>query len=103
MYGADALTMINKAIDNNKKYSVKKDDKGFYIEDDEHSLVIILILLSNNEQNEIEEKTIRMEMLENAGLDKFISNFGLTTFQYTKIEYNSRKLVKRIYLKQIEL
>ena len=32
MYGADVLTIINKAIDNNEENKVQKDNEGNYIE-----------------------------------------------------------------------
>ncbi len=33
IYGADILTIINKAIDNNEKYEIKKDENSEYIDD----------------------------------------------------------------------
>lgn len=33
LYGADVLTIINKAIDNNESYNIEKDENGFYIND----------------------------------------------------------------------
>lgn len=103
MYGADVLTLINKAIDVNEKNNIEKNVNGLYVENDENSVVVMITLLSTNDKGEIIEKNTQMEVMESGGLDRFISNFGLTTFQCTNIEYNSRKLVKRIYLKQIEL
>ena len=43
-----------------------------------------------------------METLEKAGLNEFISRFGLTTFECTNIEYNSQNKVSKISIKQLE-
>ena len=101
--GTDVLTLINKALDNNEKNYINKDENGFYIEDNEYSLIIEIIFITTDKDGQTDEKTTRMETLENAGLQKFISNFGLTTFQCTNIEYNSQNRVKKMTLKQIEL
>lgn len=103
MYGADVLTIINKAIDNNTEYEIKKDEEGFYIEDNEHSLKVELVLLSKNNEGKIEEKTHQMETLEKVGLNGFISNFGLTSFECSNIEYNNLKRVSKITVKQLEI
>lgn len=105
LYGADVVTLINKAIDNNndERYDIEKDENGFYIEDDIYSVEVELILLSKNEEGKIEKKAYKMETLENAGLTGFISNFGLTTFECTKIEYNHNNRVSKVIVKQLEL
>lgn len=103
MYGADVLTIINKAIDNNTEYDIKKDEEGFYIEDNEHSLRVELILLSKNNEGKLEEKIHQMETLEKVGLNGFISNFGLTSFECSNIEYNKQKRVSKIIVKQLEI
>lgn len=103
MYGADVLTIINKAIDNNESYSINKDKNGFYIEDNIYSINVELILLSKNEEEKIEEKVYKMETLEKAGLSGFISSFSLTPFECSKIEYNTNKRVSKIVIRQLEI
>ncbi len=103
MYGADVLTIINKAIDLNTTNDIQKDDDGFYIEDDNLSLKVELILLSTNDNGEVQELTYQMETLEKAGLDKFISSFGLVSFECTNIEYNSVGRACKIIIKQLEV
>ena len=66
IYGADVLTIINKAIDNNNSYNIKKDENGNYIEDDNYSLKIELILLSEDEDGKLKEVKYPMETLEKA-------------------------------------
>lgn len=103
IYGTDVLTIINKAIDNNEALEVKKDDKNFYIENEETSLKVDITLLSTDSEGKITEVTYPMENLQKADLNKFVSSFGLTSFECTNIEYNSKNRVKKVYLKQLEL
>ena len=35
IYGTDVITLINKAIDNNKKNNIHKDEKGYFIENED--------------------------------------------------------------------
>ncbi len=103
MYGADVLTIINSARENNTNHNVTKNEQGLYEENDENSMKVQIILLSKNEEGKIEEKTYPMETLEKAGLNTFISNFGLTTFECSNIEYNKQKRVNKITVKQLEM
>ncbi|MCI8519026.1 MAG: hypothetical protein HFJ51_02735 [Clostridia bacterium] len=103
LHGADILTIINKAIDNNKEHKLAKDEKGNYIDDNKFCIRIELILLAIDEDNNIKEVTYPMETLEKAGLDGFISSFSLTDFKYEKIEYNSENRVSKILVKQLEI
>lgn len=102
MYGADIVTIINKAIDNNEENNISKDENGNYIEN-EKSVKVELTLLSTDEDSKTIEVVYPMETLEKAGLNEFISNFGLTLFECTNIEYNSENRVSKIFVKQLEL
>lgn len=103
LYGADVLTIINKAIDNNEFNNVKKTDDGLYIENDDTSIKVTIILLKTNDKEEITEVVYDMEKLEKAGLDKFVSSFGITDFECTDLKYNSTGKVSKIFVKQIEI
>jgi len=103
LHGADILTIINKAIDNNKEHRIEKDENGNYINDDKFCVKIELILLTLDKDNEIKEVTYPMETLEKAGLDGFISGFSLTDFRLEKIDYNSENRVSKILVKQLEI
>lgn len=103
LYGADVLTIINKAIDNNTKNNVEKDEDGYYIKNDTNSLSVDIKLLSTDSKGEIQEVMYPMEVLEKAGLDTFISSFSLTTFDCKKIEYNTQGRISKILLEQLEL
>lgn len=103
MYGTDVLTIINKAIDSNENNKIARDENNYYVEDDSLSVKAYIILLSKNDKGDIEEKTFPMEQLEKAGLDGFLTNFNLTPFELSSIEYNSQKRVSKIIVKQLEL
>ena len=103
MYGTDVLTIINKAIDSNENNKIARDENNYYVEDDSLSVKAYIILLSKNDKGDIEEKTFPMEQLEKAGLDGFVTNFNLTPFEFSNIEYNSQKRVSKIIVKQLEL
>lgn len=91
VYGADVLTIINKAIDNNKIYKIEKDENGNYINDNVYTLNIDLILLSTSEDGKINEVIYPMEALERKGLDGFIASFSLIAFKNVNIEYNETR------------
>ena len=42
IYGAELATIINKAIDENEKNKVRKDEKNYYIENEENSIKIYI-------------------------------------------------------------
>jgi len=50
--GVDITTLINKAIDNNEKYSVLKNDKNTYIEDENNSMKIYVKVVNVIRYNE---------------------------------------------------
>lgn len=64
LYGADVVTLINKAIDNNTNYKIEKDENRNYINDNIYTLNIDLILLSTSEDGKVNEVTYPMERLE---------------------------------------
>lgn len=64
LYGADVVTLINKAMDNNKSYNVPKDENENYINDNVDTLNIDLILLKLSDKGEIIEVRYPMEKLE---------------------------------------
>ena len=103
LYGTDVLTIINKAIDNNEKYKIRKNDDGLYINDDEDCIKVTIILLRTNDKGEITEMAYDMEQLEKAGLNQFVSGFGITNFVCTNLEYNTRGKISKIFVKQMEI
>ena len=79
--GTDVTTMINKAIDNNEKHNIKKDENGLYISDNDYAIKIYVYMI-------IDEKTYPMEELVKAGLDSFTRYFGEVHFKCTDVKYH---------------
>ena len=79
--GTDVTTMINKAMDNNEKHGIKKDENGVYIPDDEYSVKIYVYMI-------IDENTYPMEQLVQTGLSEFTRYFGEVHFNCTDVKYH---------------
>ena len=79
--GTDVTTMINKAMDNNEKHGIKKDENGVYIPDDEYSVKIYVYMIIN-------EQTYPMEQLVKTGLSEFTRYFGEVHFNCTDVKYH---------------
>ena len=86
IYGTDVVTLINKAITNNEKNQVKKDEKGFYINNNQNSIKIDLVMITDEEKEET--KVYKMEVISKVGITEFIKNFNTAKFKCTKIEYH---------------
>ena len=81
--GLDITTVINKAINNNEKYGIDKDENEIYINDDEYCIKIYIKMI-------IDEQTYPMERLVTVGMDSFIEYFGSVEFKCTDIKYHSK-------------
>lgn len=93
--GTDFISLINKAIDNNEKNLVDKDENENYIDNGENSIKIEVKF------QEL-DKVISMESINKQGIYQFVQNFGAISFKCTKIEYHqSTKNVKYMYFEQI--
>ena len=42
--GVDITTLINKAISNNEKYQISKDENGLYVDDGKYSIKIYITI-----------------------------------------------------------
>ena len=91
--GRELTTAINKAVDNNEKNKVSKDETGFYIQNDINS-VSIEVKISDN------DTTYKMETLYNGGMVTFIQYYGDISFECTKIEYNKSGRVSFMIFEQ---
>lgn len=81
--GLDITTLINKAVSNNEKYNISKDEDGYYILDDEYSIEIYIKMIINN-------TTYKMERFNQIGLDSFTSSFALVNFKCTNVTYHEK-------------
>lgn len=92
--GTDLMTIINKAIDQNEKNEIGKDNQNRYIENDENSIKIEIKFLES-------DKTFPMEAISNLGADQFIKNYNSMTFKCTKKEYHEKtKYIKYLLFEQ---
>ncbi|MBR3163649.1 MAG: hypothetical protein IKF17_06100 [Clostridia bacterium] len=95
IYGAELATIINRAIENNEKNNISKDNKGFYIENEQNSIKIEIKIIDNN-------TTYKMETFYMNDITKFVQNFNTIKFKCTKIEYHSQTgKIKYLYFEQI--
>ena len=100
IYGTDVITLINKAIDNNKKNNIHQDEKGYFIENEDDSLIIELVMITNEEKEKT--KTYKMETISKAGVEAFISNFNTAKFKITEIKYHKKtNKLKYIQISQL--
>lgn len=96
--GTDVITLINKAVNENNKNEIGKDEKGYFIENTTNSIKIDIKLLSDGELT-----TYPMETLLNVGLSGFVKSFNLIQFKCTQISYHEdTKMVKSLVFEQIE-
>ena len=83
IYGAELATIINKAIDENEKNKVRKDEKNYYIENEENSIKIYINMKTV-------EKTYLMEEIYNNNITEFVKYFNLANFNCLTIEYHKK-------------
>ena len=96
LLGSEVASLINKAIDNNEKNQISKNDKGIYQEDGKYSVQIFVKL-------EKEGDYFTMERINALKITEFVKNFSLQDFKCTGIEYHKEtKRVSKVYFESIE-
>ena len=96
VYGTDIATAINKAIDNNTKNEIEKNNKGIYLNNNKNS-INIEIKMSDN------DSIYQMETIYNNGIQNFINYYGNIKFKCTNLEYHkSTNKVKYLLFEQVE-
>lgn len=81
--GVDVTTLINKAISNNEKNNIAKDENNLYIENEENSIKIYITMMING-------KTYPMESINKVGMQTFTKSFGEIKFKCTGITYHEK-------------
>ena len=96
IYGTEIATLISKAVDQNEKNNVQKDEKGLYINNEENSIKIDLKMITI-------KKTYPMEEIYNNQIINFVQNFNLIEFKCTNIEYHPKtgKVSRLIFEEQV--
>lgn len=96
IYGTEVATLINKAVNQNEKNEITKDDRGYYIPNEENSIKIYLKMITI-------EKTYPMEEFYKNDMNRFIENFNLIIFKCTDIEYHKKTgRISKITIEQLE-
>lgn len=96
IFGTELVTLINKAIDNNKKEKLAKDENGFYISNETSSILITVKMLNV-------EETYQMEKIFALGTEQFIELFNSSKFISEEITYHEKtKRIATMVFKQIE-
>ena len=87
--GVDLTTVVNKAIENNNQYEIKKNSDGTYQNDGKNSIEIIIKPTKDG-------KYFPMEAFEKVGMRDFTKSFGGAIFKSTKIEYHNNGKISKI-------
>ena len=82
-YGTNLASLINKAIDNNTKNNIEKDNNGKYVENDTNSINIDIKMIDN-------DQTYNMEKIYKGGISTFTSYYSEIKFKCTKIDYHQK-------------
>lgn len=99
IYGTEVITLINKAISDNEKNMVEKDEKGIYIPNNTNSITIDIVLITNETTKTT--TTYKMETISKIGISQFVKNFNTAKFKCTKKEYHKQTgKVKHIEITQ---
>lgn len=95
VYGVDLGTIINRAIDNNQKNEVERNNKGIYINNDTNSMSIEIKMLDN-------DSIYQMETIYKGGTQNFVNYYKNIKFKCIEIKYhNSTNKVKYMLFEQI--
>lgn len=95
VYGVDLATIINRAIDNNEKNEVEKNNKGIYLNNDTNSISMEIKMTDN-------DSIYQMETIYNGGIQNFVNYYNNIKFKCVDIKYHdSTNKVKYLLFEQI--
>lgn len=95
IFGSDLASVINRAINDNNKNNVEKDEKGIYIANNTNSIKIQVKITDN-------DTTYDMETFYNNGMDNFIKYYNQIKFKCTNVEYHeATNKIKYMLFEQI--
>lgn len=93
--GTDLATVINRAVDNNQKNEVERNNKGIYLNNDKNSISIEIKMIDN-------DSIYQMETIYNGGIQNFINYYSNIKFKCVEIKYHSStNKVKYMLFEQI--
>lgn len=88
--GVDLTTIINKAIDNNEKNSIGKDENNAYIDDGIYYTEIYVKVTDD------ERAAYPMEAIQEVGLSEFTRLYGSLNFECTETEYHENGRISKL-------
>ena len=92
--GTDITTLINKAINENERNDIEKDEKGYYLENEENSIKIFIKMKAA-------EEIYSMENFYKAGINDFTKYFGSVEFKSFDIKYHEKTgKISEIYFEE---
>ncbi len=95
IFGTDLATLINKAVDDNTKNNIQKEDSGLYTDNETDSIRIDILFTDDNEVHSMEE-------IYNSGTDTFMQYYNQIRFKCTKIDHHSKTgRVSYMYFEQV--
>ena len=95
IFGTELATLINKAIDNNKRLEIPKDKNGFYISNEKDSILISVQMINL-------EESYQMEKIFALGTEQFIELFNSSRFKSEEVTYhNQTGRIATILFKQV--
>ncbi len=95
IFGTDLATLINKAVDDNTKNNIEKENTGLYADNGTDSIRIDIFFTDDGEVHTMEE-------IYNSGTDTFMRYYNQIRFKCTEIEHHSKTgRVSYMYFEQI--
>ena len=94
--GTTLISIINKAINDNEKNGVPKEEGTIYYQDNNKNSVQITIKFLDS------DRLIKMEEISQKQTESFVNVFATASFKCTQIEYHKNtKCIKSLYFEQI--
>ena len=95
IYGTELATLINKAIDNNKRREVEIDENGCYTDNGIDSILISISIIGSDEK-------FPMEKIFSLGTEQFVALFNSGVFVSDSVTYHKNTgRIATISFKQI--
>ena len=93
--GIQLTTLMNKAIDNNEQYNLKKSENGAYILNNENSLEILIKVDPNGDYYLMEAYAI-------SGMTSFTTLYGGVEFECVKKEFHQNGKISKLIFEILE-
>ena len=97
IFGTDITTLINKAMNNNIKHEIPRDENENFVQDEKYCIKIYVEMLGTGE-------TYEMEKIAELGTNQFVELFGTSTFKAKEVKYhkNTGRIAKIIFTQTVE-